>query len=395
MAAIAIAAFLENGGLSYTADILRRVTKAMRETQGVAAAGDMAVSQNGTPNMSVNVAAGQAVVDGTQVGATQGTYVGTNDATANLSIAAADPTNPRIDIVVAQFEDSVYSGANNDFKLAVVTGTPAPSPSPPATPANAMVLAQVAVAANASSITNGNITDKRTFVQQSVFPGVTGVTFFDSTGALQNLAIADSGLVTLRNALKLPPSQNGTVAASSYGSVPVKIAEVNLGAPAASLAFTSIPSGFRNLHLMATLRADNASTFNQGLLRLNNDSTSGHYAWQLLKATGTAAPTANESGAAAQSAINQLFVPGANALANCPSTHKLFIPNYAGTTFFKMVRLIDGYFVGTAFNTTGQLEEHEILGIWNQTTAVNEIDMIPGSSANYVVGSTVTVQGEP
>src|SRR5258708_21084582 len=122
MAAIAVAAYLENGGLRYTVDILRRASKILRSTEGVGAPGDMAVSQNGTPNMSVNVAAGQVAVDGTQNPATQGTYVGTNDATANLSIAASDPTNPRIDIVVAQFEDSVYAGAANDFKLAVVTG---------------------------------------------------------------------------------------------------------------------------------------------------------------------------------------------------------------------------------------------------------------------------------
>ena len=43
-----------------------------------------------------------------------------------------------------------------------MTGTPAGSPSPPSAPANSFTLAQVAVAANATSITSGNITDQRT-----------------------------------------------------------------------------------------------------------------------------------------------------------------------------------------------------------------------------------------
>lgn len=172
MAAVNPPGFLENGGASYTADILRRVTKLLRGSQGVATSTDMSVAQNGTPNMSVNVAAGQAAVDGTQDVVHQGTYVGLNDATANFSIAASDPTNPRIDIVVAQFEDSVYSGANNDFKIAVVTGSPAGSPVPPATPANAMVLAQVLVGATVTSIVNANITDQRTFVQSTGARGV-------------------------------------------------------------------------------------------------------------------------------------------------------------------------------------------------------------------------------
>lgn len=152
---------------SHPADVFRRQTRLLAlGQQGIRLSGDLQVTQNGTPNMSVNVAAGEALVNGTQNTVSQGAYECLNDATVNLAIAASDPTNPRIDIVVAQVRDAAYSGANNDWVLAVVTGTPAPSPSPPATPANAIVLAQVAVAANATSITSGNITDKRPYLSQ-------------------------------------------------------------------------------------------------------------------------------------------------------------------------------------------------------------------------------------
>lgn len=130
---------------------------------GVVGAGDLVVAQNGTPNMSVNVAAGRAVVRSTEAASLlAGAYSFLNDATVNLSIAASDPTNPRIDLVIAQVRDSNYSGASTDARIAVVTGTPAGSPAVPAVPDSCVVLAQVAVAALATTIVNANIADKRT-----------------------------------------------------------------------------------------------------------------------------------------------------------------------------------------------------------------------------------------
>jgi hypothetical protein len=130
---------------------------------GVVSAGDLAVTQNGTPNMSVNVAAGRAFIRGTETASlNQGVYSFFNDGAVNLAVAAADPTNPRRDLVIAQVRDSNYSGGVNDARLTVVTGTPAASPSDPTPPANALVLARIAVAAGATSVVTANITDLRT-----------------------------------------------------------------------------------------------------------------------------------------------------------------------------------------------------------------------------------------
>lgn len=128
---------------------------------GVVGQDDLKVAQNGTPNMSVNVAGGGCFVRGTQ-SAHQGVYEAYNDATVNVSIAAADGTNPRRDLIVVQVRDAEYSGASNDVRIVAVTGTPAASPADPTIPENSLVLARVAVAAGASSITNANITDFRT-----------------------------------------------------------------------------------------------------------------------------------------------------------------------------------------------------------------------------------------
>jgi hypothetical protein len=144
------------------ADDFRGLIQALVPTEGIIASGDLAVTQNGTPNMSVNVAAGAAIIAGDDTPATQGFYFAKNDATKNLTVTAADPTNPRKDIVVAQVRDAFYSGSDNDWRLAVIAGTPAASPSEPSLPNNALKLAVITVAAGATSITTGVITDSRT-----------------------------------------------------------------------------------------------------------------------------------------------------------------------------------------------------------------------------------------
>jgi len=170
--------------LSLTAETFRQAPSSFIAGTGVVGTGDYQVTANGSPNMSINVAAGQAWVPGTLASTTgfpanlnaqtayglpsvfneQGSIYGWLNGTVNLAISAADPTNPRIDIVCVSVQDAQYSGSNNQMVTQVITGTPAPSPSPPNAPAASLVLAQVAVAANATSIVSGNITDERKFL---------------------------------------------------------------------------------------------------------------------------------------------------------------------------------------------------------------------------------------
>lgn len=176
-------AWLQAG--SHPADLDRRILESVFRTDGVLdlAGGDLAVTEQGTPAMGVTVAAGVAVIDGTE-SASQGVYHVVNDADVDLAIAASDPTNDRIDLVVAQVRDSFYSGADDDWLLAVVTGTPAASPAEPTVPVNAHVLARVDVAAAASSITDAAITDRR---EEAVAGdgGLRAVITFTSSGTFE------------------------------------------------------------------------------------------------------------------------------------------------------------------------------------------------------------------
>lgn len=146
--------------LSYAAKFVRQYARDIL-TEGIVASGDLAVTEKATPDMSVDVAAGSAYVQGDQA-ATQGHYRIYNDATVNKTIAASDPTNPRKDRVVAQVKDSTdISGTLNEWEIQVLTGTPAASPVVPSLPSDALDLAIVDVAAGATTITNANITDQR------------------------------------------------------------------------------------------------------------------------------------------------------------------------------------------------------------------------------------------
>lgn len=153
--------WLQNG--SHPAENDRLTTQALWATTGIINNTSLAVTPNSPAGMSVLVASGWAAIVGTTQ-ANMGTYVVYNDATVTQTIAAADPTNPRIDRVVVTVQDAYYTGSANDVIFQVITGTPAPSPIAPATPANSISLATIQVPAGATSIIAGNITDTRNLV---------------------------------------------------------------------------------------------------------------------------------------------------------------------------------------------------------------------------------------
>lgn len=153
--------WLQNG--SHPAENDRLTTQALWATTGIISSSSLAVTANSPAGLSVLIASGWAAIVGTTQ-ANMGTYVIYNDATVTATITAADPTNPRIDRVVATVEDAYYTGSNNQVIFQVIAGTPAGSPVAPATPANSISLATVQVPAAAGSITSGNITDTRTLV---------------------------------------------------------------------------------------------------------------------------------------------------------------------------------------------------------------------------------------
>jgi hypothetical protein len=157
--------WLQNG--SHPAENDRLTTQALWATTGIIKSNSLEVTANSPAGMSVRVASGWAAIVGTTQ-ANMGTYVGYNDAQVILSVTAADPTNPRIDLVCMTVNDSYYSGATNNVVLQVVAGTPAGSPVTPTLPDNSISLATIAVGAGVTQINTGNITDTRVAVTTNI-----------------------------------------------------------------------------------------------------------------------------------------------------------------------------------------------------------------------------------
>ncbi len=133
---------------------------------GIINRGDLTVSQTGTASMAVVVGVGRIWIPGTEEGnvtggnfSTQSMYYAENEAATTVTVATANANNPRIDVVYVSVNDQAYSGTLNQAKIGIVTGTPNATPVAPGLPNNAVALANVAVAANASSIITANITN--------------------------------------------------------------------------------------------------------------------------------------------------------------------------------------------------------------------------------------------
>lgn len=158
-------AWLQAG--EYPAHTDRLVTSSIVQTPGVVKIGDLAVTQNTTPGMSVMVSSGRAWIQDASAGgsANQGMYNFVNVGDVVLSVNTAHATNYRVDRVVARVEDSEISGSNNIASLVVLPGTaastlPVAQANTPAVPAGAINRGTITVNPSATSITNANITQE-------------------------------------------------------------------------------------------------------------------------------------------------------------------------------------------------------------------------------------------
>jgi len=106
--------------------------------------------------MQVKVRSGQALVRG---------HYYQNTAELALSLTAADLSNPRVDTVVVELDPSA-----NSIELKVITGAAQSSPSPePVVQTDAGIyqikLANIAVGTGVTTITAGNVTDTRFYIE--------------------------------------------------------------------------------------------------------------------------------------------------------------------------------------------------------------------------------------
>ncbi len=131
-----------------------------------------AVTAQGTPDMTVAVAAGTVMIAGTHYAISAG----------NATIGTADSSNPRFDLI----------SINTSGALVVTAGTAASNPVFPTLPSNTATMAAVHVPAGDTAIATAQITDKRVIARSPGVPddailwlGTTGDTaIMHSTGSI-------------------------------------------------------------------------------------------------------------------------------------------------------------------------------------------------------------------
>ncbi len=148
------APFDSGAGANVTEDTWRKMMIHAGKPSGVLRGFDSALAVFGdSSGMQVKVPTGQVWIQGHWGGVTS---------TKTVPLTAAHASQARKDLIVARADF-----VNNKIELDVVTGTPAGSPTLPTVTQNTSIyeiaLAEIAVAAAATTIAAGNVTDRRTF----------------------------------------------------------------------------------------------------------------------------------------------------------------------------------------------------------------------------------------
>jgi hypothetical protein len=365
------AAALGHDGTNVTGKDLRQLVEAIFYGSTGVVHG-LAVTQQGSPAATVQVAAGKATVDATGSGLT-GDYHVWNDAAVNSPTINPTTTNGRKDRLILRVTSGVPA-------LEVVEGTASGSPAEPAiTGDNYLELALITLPSSTTNVTDAMITDRR------VYATAVG-------SALAKLA-ADS--VTGRREGDMRYNTDTDVAefwdGSAWKSVGhaarawTVIEEKELSGTGA-LSFTSIPATFSDLMLQGIVRGSPAAGAALMLMRFNGDS-GANYDNERIDGGG-AAPAAS-SGAAATSSIVGT-IPHASSAANVFAPFTLIVPGYADTSHYKAwtanVAMHDPGVTATVTISGGQ---------WRSTAAVTQIALSSnnGWTNNFVAGTRVTLLG--
>jgi len=132
--------------------------------KGTGSLAGLAVAEQAVPAMGVTVATGGACILDKYIEKTS---------TTNVTIAAADGTHPRKDLVCMKYDETIVSSdADASCKGTAAaaapggeTGPTTTSPKPPNIPADYILLAEVWVAAGVAQIFDADISDKRIYTR--------------------------------------------------------------------------------------------------------------------------------------------------------------------------------------------------------------------------------------
>lgn len=177
---------------------------------------------------------------------------------------------------------------------------------------------------------------------------------------------------------------NDIVTAAEFKKGVGMVADTTLGASAASIDLSSLPTTYAHMHVKLYLRGDTAAASTQVAVRFNNDSAANYFS---VGATFTETASGFAGQTTAATSANCGFMPANTATASYFSSVILDIPYFANTVGNKVFSST-GY-VLTAAGAGGQFSFSRG-GAWAASAAINRITFLP-SAGNFVTGSRATV----
>ena len=166
----------------------------------------------------------------------------------------------------------------------------------------------------------------------------------------------------------------------------VKIATVTVGAGgAANISFTSIPSTYTDLCLLASVRDTRGdAAWTDGYFSINGTPSGTAHSYRYLLGDGSGAYSGNSSGNSKIAAwLENSGLSTASTFANV----QFYLPNYANTSYNKSISIDSA---GETNATTAY--SSMIAGLWSSTAAISSLYLTPGVG-NYAQYSTATLYG--
>jgi len=158
------------------------------------------------------------------------------------------------------------------------------------------------------------------------------------------------------------------------------------GSSTNSITFSTISGSYSNLEIWVMARSDLASNHLATMYIQFNTDTAAHYNHSVIYAGGSGVGQFNSTSTAQPEIFN---IPAASASANVAAGVVIYIPAYAGTTFYKNATA-PGYTPDFSSGQVVALENAQ----WSSTAAVTSVTLgLQNATAHFVAGSVFTLYG--
>ena len=160
------------------------------------------------------------------------------------------------------------------------------------------------------------------------------------------------------------------------------ISAQTLTSTASTVSFSSIPQTFTDLKVVYSAR----NTDSQAALYIRPNGSTANLSARRLMADG-----ATVSSGTSGSTIYVFSLNDSTTTSNSYSNTEFYIPNYASTTVAKSIS-IDGTSETNASPGAGAFR-YLGAGLWNDTTAISSITLVPEGTGIFAIGSSFYLYG--